>query len=75
MTKTNRNSPYCILKRGETAHGEDSMIGKQPDGKEVVRTLFEKISEDILRGTTFRKKKVPFKEETEYLGPDQESGE
>ena len=52
-----------ILKRGEAAHGEDSMIGKQPDYKEVVRTLVEKIPADILRRTTFRKKKVSFKEE------------
>ena len=28
-----------ILKRGEAAHDEDSMIGKQPDDKKVVRTL------------------------------------
>ena len=50
------------LKRGEAAHGEDSMIGKQPDGKEVVRTLVEKISDDILGRTRFRKKKVSFKD-------------
>ena len=38
-----------------------------------MRTLVEKIPEDILRQTTFRKKKVTFKKEAEYLGPDQES--
>ena len=64
-----------ILKRGEAAHGEDSTIGKQPDDKEVVRTLAEKTPEDILIQTTFRKKKVTFKKEAEHLGPDQESGE
>ena len=37
-----------ILKRGEAAHGEDSMTGEQPDCKEVVRTLVEKLPEDIL---------------------------
>ena len=37
-----------ILKRGEAAQGEDSTI-RQPGGKEVVRTLVEKIPEDILR--------------------------
>ena len=64
-----------ILKRGEAAHGEDSTIGKQPEDKEVVRALVEKIPEDILRRTTFRKKKVTFNEEAEHLGPGQESGE
>ena len=68
-------SEVTKLKRGEAAHGEDSTICKQPDDKEVVRTLVEKISEDILRRTTFRKKKVTFTEEAEHLGPDQESGE
>ena len=62
-----------ILKRGEAAQGKDSTI-KQPDGKEVGRTLVEKIPEDILRQTTLRKKKVTFKKEAEHLGPDQESG-
>ena len=51
-----------ILKRGEVAHGEDSTIGKQHDDKEDVQTLVEKIAENILRRTTFRKKKVTFKE-------------
>ena len=60
-------SEVNILKRGETARGEDSTIGKQPDDKEVVRTLVEKIPEDILRRTTFRKKKVTFKKEAEHL--------
>ena len=40
-----------------------------------MRTLVEKNSDDILRRTTFRKKKIAFKEEAEHLGPDQESGE
>ena len=57
------------------AHGHDSTIGKQPEDKEVVRTLVEKIPEDILRRTTFRKQKVTFKDEAKNLGPDQESGE
>ena len=65
-----------ILKRGEAAaHGEDSTIGKQPDDEEVVRTLVEKIPQDTLRQTTFRKNKVTFKKESEHLGPDQESEE
>ena len=51
------------------------MIGKQPDDREVVRTLVEKIQEDMLRRTTFRKKKVSFEAEAKHLGLDQESGE
>ena len=64
-----------ILKRGKAARGEDSMTGGQPDHKENVRTLVEKIPEDILRWTRFRKKKVSFKEGAEHLGLDQESGD
>ena len=37
------------MRRGEAAQSEDSMKDKQPDDKEVVRTLVEKIPEDILR--------------------------
>ena len=58
-----------ILKRGEAAQGEDSVI-RQHDGKEVVRTLIEKILEDILRQTTLRKKKMTLKKEAEHLGPE-----
>ena len=63
-----------ILKRREAAQGEDSTM-KQHEGKEVVRTLIEKIPEEILRQTTLRKKKVTFKKDAEHLGPDQESEE
>ena len=63
-----------LLKKEEAAQGEDSTT-RQPDDKEIVRTLVEKIPEDILRQTTLRKKKVTFKNETEHLEPDQESGE
>ena len=70
-----KNKPeVTILKKREMAQGEDSTI-RQPDGKQVVLTLVEKIPEDILRQTTVRKKKVTFKKEAEHLGPDQESGE
>ena len=65
-----RDKPeVTILKRGEKAQGDDSTI-RQPDGKEVVRTLVEKIPEDILRQTTLRKKKMTFREEVEHLGPE-----
>ena len=45
----NKDKPEVTsLKRGEAAHGEDSMIGKQPDNKEeVVRTLVEKIPDYV----------------------------
>ena len=60
----------AILKRGEL----------KPDGhlmksKEVVRTLVERIPEEVLRRTTIRKQIVSFKEEVEHLGIYQESGE
>ena len=46
-----------------------------PERKEVVQSLVEKISADILEQTRVRKKRVEFKEEAEYLGLGQESGE
>ena len=45
-----------------------------PDGKEVVQSLVEKIPADILEQTRVRKKRVEFKEEAKYLGLGQESG-
>ena len=45
---------------------------REPEHKEVVRSLVERIPEDILERTTLRKKRVSFKEE---VGLDQESGE
>ena len=63
-----------ILRRREAARGDDS-LKKKPEDKEIVQTLVEKIREEILRRTTLRKKKVSFREETEHLGPGQESGE
>ena len=47
----------------------------ETENKEVVRTLVEKISQDILRRTTLLRNKVTFKEEVEDLGLDQEFGE
>ena len=43
--------------------------------KKIVRTLVEKIPEDIPKWKTFRKKEVTFKKEADHLRPDQESGE
>ena len=58
-----------ILKRGELKHDGDLM-----KSKEVVRTLVERIPEEVLRRTTIRNKRRTFKEEVEHLGLDQESG-
>ena len=41
----------------------------------MVQTLVQKILEEILRRSTFRKKKVSFREEVEHLEVGQESGE
>ena len=53
---------------------EDSSKERKPDGKEFVRSLVERIPEDILERTMVRKKKVAFKEEAEHLGLSHESG-
>ena len=59
-----------ILKIRELKHDGDLM-----KSKEVVRTLVERIPEEVLRRTTIRNKRVTLKEEVEHLGLDQESGE
>ena len=64
-----------ILQRSETASGENTSEESNPDGKEIVQSLVDKIPEDILERTRVRKKKVVFKEEVEHLGTGQESGE
>ena len=64
-----------ILRRKETANKTDSSKGSVTDSKDVVRLLVDKIPENILEQTKVRKKKVTFKEGTEHLGLDQESGE
>ena len=50
-----------ILRRNEADGSEDSWKERQPDGKEVVQSLVERIPEDILERTMVRKKKVAFK--------------
>ena len=64
-----------ILRRSWTVVGENSLEVSNPDGKEVVQSLVDKIPDDILERTRVRKKKVAFKEEAEHLGTGQESGE
>ena len=64
-----------ILRRKETVNNTDSSRGSVTDSKDVVRSLVDKIPENILEQTKVRKKKVAFKEDTEHLGLGQESGE
>ena len=67
-----------ILRRSETVGGESSLGESNPDGKEVVHSLVDKIPDDILernRADSVSKKKVAFKEEAEHLRIGQESGE
>ena len=64
-----------ILRRTETVGNADSLRGSNTDGKEVVRSLVDKIPDNILERTQVRKKKVAFKEEAEHLGLGQESRE
>ena len=63
-----------LRKSGIASDGNTSMVTKT-DGKEVVQSLVEKIPADLLERTRVRKKRVEFKEEAEYLGLGQESGE
>ena len=64
-----------ILQKNETVGNADSLRGSNTDGKEVVRSLVDKIPDNILERSQVRKKKVAFKEEAEHLGLGQESGE
>ena len=63
-----------LRKSGIVSDGNTSKV-TNPDGKEVVQSLVEEIPADILEQTRVRKKRVEFKEEAEYLGLGQESGE
>ena len=51
-----------ILRRGQLKQEGDLIKSKK-----VVRTLIERIPEEVLRRTTIRNKKVTFKEEGEHL--------
>ena len=64
-----------ILRKSVIVSDGNTSKVTNPDGKEVVQSLVEKISADILEQTRVRKKRVEFKEEAEYLGLGQESGE
>ena len=73
--KDQEEPEVTILRRKETVNNTDSSRGSVTDSKDVVRSLVDKIPENILEQTKVRKKKVEFKEEAEHLGLDQESGE
>ena len=73
--KGKEESEVTILKRNGADGSEDFLNKKKPDGKEVVQSLIERITGDILKRTPVRKKKVAFKEEAEHFGQSQESGE
>ena len=73
--KRREEPEVTILRRSETVGNADSLRGSVTDGKEVVRSLVDKIPVNILERTQVRKKKVAFKEEAEHLGLGQESGE
>ena len=64
-----------ILRKSGTASDGNTSKVTNLDGKEVVQSLVEKIPADLLEQTRVRKKRVEFKEEAEYLGLGQESGE
>ena len=64
-----------ILRREETVDNTDSSRGSVTDGKDVVRSVVDKIPESILEQTQVGKKKLAFKEEAEHLGLGQEYGE
>ena len=64
-----------ILRKSGTASDGNTSKVTNFDGKEVVQSLVEKIPADLLEQTRVRKKRVEFKEEAEYLGLGQESGE
>ena len=73
--KSREEPEVTILRRSETVGNADSPRGSGTDGKEVVRSLVDKIPDNILERTQVRKKKMAFKEEAEHLGLGQEFGE
>ena len=73
--KSREEPEVTILRRNETVDIADSPRGCCTDGQEVVRSLVDKIPDNILERTQMRKKKVAFKDEAEHLGLGQESGE
>ena len=76
VRKNGKEEPeVTILKRKDADGSDDSLKDQQPDEKEIVQSLVEKIPVEILKRTMVRKKKVACSEEAEQLGLGQESGE
>ena len=76
IQKKGKEEPeVTIMRRSEIVSDKNTSRVTNPDEKEVVQSLVEKIPDDILEQTRVRKKKVAFKEEAEYLGLGQESVE
>ena len=71
----NKEPEVTILRKSGTASDRNTSKVTNFDGKEVVQSLVEKIPAELLEQTRVRKKRVEFKEEAEYLGLGQESGE
>ena len=74
-TKGREEPEVTILRRDEKVGNEDPLRGSNPDVKEFVQSLVDKIPDDVLEPTRVRKKEVAFKEEAEHLGLGQGSGE
>ena len=75
QVKGKEEPEVTILRKSGIVGDENTSKVTNPDGKEVLQSLLEKIPDDILEQTRVRKKKVAFKEEAECLGQGQESGE
>ena len=75
VSSSRNDGPQVTIMKREEARDVNSKKAREPENKEVVRSLVERIPENILRRTTLRKKRVSFKEEVEHLGLDQKSGE
>ena len=76
VSESGKDRPkVTVLKRGEVKHDGVLMKSREPESREVVRTIVERVPEEVLRRTTIRNKRVSFKEEVEHRGLDQESGE
>ena len=75
VSNSGNDGPEIIIMKREETHDRKSTRARERENKEVVRSLVERIPEDILRRTTLRRKRVSVKEEVEHLGLNQESGE
>ena len=71
VSKSGNDGPeVTIMRRGEVTNGGNSMKAREPENKEVLRSLVEKTPVDVLRQKTLQRKRVSFKKEVEDLGQD-----